>query len=185
MTKTRTPNPLTPFLAGLLGWLIPGAGHVYLGRTLRGVVICICINGLFWTGVAIGGTFTVEPLTQRWWFAAQMCTGASGLAGWFRQERTRTRIAGDLGMDPRDVVDPRAPDRYQPEYAQALLREDLAVSYPADNVARVYSGVAGMLNIMAVFDAVMLAAMGRLGEPPPPQKKPKNGAKAKAGEEPK
>jgi len=182
MAKTHTPNPLTPFLAGLLGWLIPGAGHVILGRTIRGFFICVCINGLFWTGVAIGGTFTVEPLTQRWWFAAQMCTGASGLAGWLRQDRTRKRIARDVNLDPRDVLDPGAPDRFRRDYVKALSSDDLAVTYPADNVARVYSGVAGMLNIMAVFDAVMLAAMGRLGEPPP-QKKKKPGAKPDARED--
>jgi len=39
-----------------------------------------------------------------------------------------------------------------------------------------------MLNIMAVFDAVMLAAMGRLGEPPPKKKK-KPGAKPDARED--
>ena len=71
------PNYPAALLAGILAWVIPGAGHMYLGRALRGIILCICINGLFWAGVAFGGVFTVEPLRERWWFAAQVGAGAS------------------------------------------------------------------------------------------------------------
>ena len=45
-------------LATFLAWLVPGAGHVMLGRTLRGVIIFIIIGAMFWTGVGLGGVMT-------------------------------------------------------------------------------------------------------------------------------
>lgn len=180
MAKTTKPNILTICLTGLLAWVIPGAGHVFLGRTVRGLIICICINGLFWTGVAFGGVFTVEPLGQKWWFAAQMCTGVSGAAGWVRQEKYRRDVTADF--DDEDLQTPTPPRRglgrsnlaaeWWVAYNDALAAKGVNLNYPADTVARAYSGIAGMLNIMCIFDAILLAVMGSFGEPPP-ETKPK------------
>ncbi len=173
MSDRHQQNYFAPFLAGILAWLIPGAGHVYIRRTLRGVIICICINGLFWAGVAFGGIFTVEPLRQRWWFTAQMCTGVSGVAAWYRQEQYRRAIT-DQFNDPQlrtptpppwTRQDPHLPGKWWHTYKEALAEDGLNLSYPAATVARAYAGVAGMLNLLCIFDAVILAAFGRFGEP--------------------
>lgn len=37
-------------LAGILAWLIPGAGHWLLGKRLHAIVLATCILGLFWAG---------------------------------------------------------------------------------------------------------------------------------------
>ena len=180
MAKTTKPNILTICLTGLLAWVIPGAGHVFLGRTVRGLIICICINGLFWAGVAFGGVFTVEPLGQKWWFAAQMCTGVSGAAGWVRQERYRRKVTAEFDNPNLRAPTPTRRDlgrgdlapEWWAAYNYALAAEGVNLNYPADTVARAYSGVAGMLNLMCIFDAILLAVMGSFGEPPP-QTKPK------------
>ena len=180
MAKTTKPNILTICLTGLLAWVIPGAGHVFLGRTVRGLIICICINGLFWAGVAFGGVFTVEPLGQKWWFAAQMCTGVSRAAGWVRQERYRRKVTAEFDNPNLRAPTPTRRDlgrgdlapEWWAAYNYALAAEGVNLNYPADTVARAYSGVAGMLNLMCIFDAILLAAMGSFGEPPP-QAKPK------------
>ena len=169
----RRQNHFAPFIAGILAWLIPGAGHVYLKRTLRGIIICVCINGLFWTGVAFGGIFTVEPLRERWWFTAQMCTGVSGVSAWYRQEQYRRMITDNFKDDRLRTPTPPPATRRNPHlngkwwqtYKQALVDEGLNLSYPSSVVARAYAGVAGMLNLMCIFDAVMLATMGSAGEP--------------------
>ena len=179
MAKTAKPNILTICLTGLLAWVIPGVGHVYLGRTLRGLIICICINGLFWTGVAFGGIFTVEPLRQKWWFAAQMCSGVSGAAGWLRQERYRRAVTATFHDPELQTPTPTRPTHARPNlphewweaYNQALADKGVNLNYPADTVARSYSGIAGMLNLMCIFDAILLAVLGRFGEPAP-QKQP-------------
>mgnify|MGYP000853354412 CR=1 FL=1 len=40
--------------------------------------------------------------------------------------------------------------------------------YHVDNVARAYAGIAGLLNLLCIFDATILALMGRFGEPVAP-----------------
>ncbi len=173
MSNRHRQNYFAPFLAGILAWLIPGAGHVYIKRTLRGIIICICINGLFWTGVAFGGIFTVEPMQQRWWFTAQMCTGVSGAAAWYRQEQYRQAITEQFDdpqlrtptPPPWTRQDDRLPEKWWYTYKEALVKDGISLNYPSDTVARTYAGIAGMLNLMCIFDAVILAAMGKFGEP--------------------
>src|ERR1700748_2084581 len=44
-----------PRLAAFLAWLIPGAGHIYQGRTGKGILFFVCIVGTFIYGMYIGG----------------------------------------------------------------------------------------------------------------------------------
>ncbi|WP_145358039.1 DUF6677 family protein [Alienimonas californiensis] len=46
-------------IAGLLAAALPGAGHFYQGRTVKGAIYCVCILGLFLCGQALGGWQTV------------------------------------------------------------------------------------------------------------------------------
>jgi hypothetical protein len=60
-----------PALAWLFGWLLPGAGHWYLGQRARGAVLCGALVGCFLAGVLIGGRSTVstgkpEYLVLQW-----------------------------------------------------------------------------------------------------------------------
>mgnify|MGYP006284189631 CR=1 FL=1 len=157
---------LAPVLALVLAWLVPGLGHVYIGRTVRGVILFITIGVLFWTGVAMGGVLTVDAQRSRGWFYAQMLTGAHGVASWYRQrgvyEQVETEIADKYGQSYPPGT------RGRPQRVDAVLaRQGLALAHPVEPAARAYSGVAGLLNLLAIFDAMMLAMLGRTGEPPP------------------
>jgi hypothetical protein len=44
-----------PAIVLLAGWLIPGAGHVVLGKWVRGVLLFAAIVTLFAIGIALGG----------------------------------------------------------------------------------------------------------------------------------
>jgi TM2 domain-containing membrane protein YozV len=44
-----------PALALLLGWLIPGAGHMLLGKWVRGLLLFVSIVGMVWIGLALQG----------------------------------------------------------------------------------------------------------------------------------
>ena len=105
---------------------------------------------------------------ERWWFAAQMLTGVNGLAAWQRQKlayKALAKVEGD-SLEERTV------------------NAGIALVVPAETVARAYSGVAGLLNLMCIFDALMLSIIGMRGEPQPqPQDdkpKPKSLAKKEA-----
>lgn len=39
------------FVACLLAWLLPGAGHLYLGRRGKGLVFLLCLLGMFLLGL--------------------------------------------------------------------------------------------------------------------------------------
>lgn len=41
------------FAAGLLAWVFPGLGHLYLGRRAKGLLLMACILALFVMGVAM------------------------------------------------------------------------------------------------------------------------------------
>ena len=118
-------------LAGLLAWLVPGLGHIFLGERVRGLIYLITITVTFWGGIAIGGVRdTVDPKGRTTWFIAQTCMGVQGLAtyGWAENLR-RHPEAGPGGPAHHRSVD----------------------------TAVVYTGVAGLLNLLAILDALVRA----------------------------
>ena len=44
-----------PAIALLLGWLIPGAGHVLLGKWIRGLLLFASVLGMFLVGLSLQG----------------------------------------------------------------------------------------------------------------------------------
>jgi TM2 domain-containing membrane protein YozV len=43
-----------PWLAALLAWLVPGMGHIYQGRTGKGILFFVCVLGTFVFGLVLG-----------------------------------------------------------------------------------------------------------------------------------
>jgi len=158
---THRPNAL---LALALAWLIPGAGHAYIGRLRRGIIIFITITVTFWAGMAMGGVLTVDPRTERWWFFAEMGAGAHGLIGWRLSHAVYDRLEDDpaIGSPPRTAA---GLVHYQQVIEKRQADDGIALVAPMDSVARAYAGVAGLLNLLATFDVTTLALMGVRGEP--------------------
>jgi hypothetical protein len=53
--KTQTTSQSFLFSALILGWLVPGAGHVLTGRWVRGLLLFVSIASMFWLGIAMQG----------------------------------------------------------------------------------------------------------------------------------
>ncbi len=159
--KVRKIQPL-PFLALLLAWLIPGAGHAYIGRVRRGIIIFITIGATFWAGIAMGGVMTVDSVKERWWFIAEMFTGVHGLVSWQRTNWVYEKVMDDDEISSA-VVD--GDPRTNVLIDKKLQQEGIALVSPMETIARAYAGVAGLLNLMCIFDAVLLSLMGVSGEP--------------------
>jgi hypothetical protein len=67
------------WLVYLLGWLVPGGGHLWLGRTTKGIVFLVALPAMFVIGLALEGRLfpfaPSEPLVA----LAAVADVASGL----------------------------------------------------------------------------------------------------------
>lgn len=124
-------------LAGLLSWILPGLGHFYLGHRARGLVLFVTITATFWSGVAIGSVQgTVDPTERGLWFAAQMGTGGNALMALVLNRITTKEV-------------------------RARNQKPLVTDWVAAEVGVHYTGVAGLLNILVILDAVGRADLTR------------------------
>ena len=88
-------------LALLLAWLVPGAGHWYVGQRVKAVVFCFVLIGLFTTGVLLTDGGCVDLGRHPWAFLLQACDGLVAAAGLLltagAPEFPASKL-GDLGM---------------------------------------------------------------------------------------
>ncbi len=127
-------NLLAAPIAGFLAWLVPGLGHLYLGDRTRGLICLVTITATFWTGVAIGSVQgTVDPRERTLWFMAQICTGGNTLAAYGLRGATLEK-----------------PTPQNPGYIPSWLSVDVGVHY---------TGVAGLLNLLVILDALSRAEL--------------------------
>lgn len=134
----RKPNALLRMpIAGFLAWIVPGLGHIYLGHRTRGLILLVTISVTFWTGVAIGGIRgTVDPKERSLWFIAQLCTAGHTVSGYFLHRSVATESY------PQDEAPP-------------------APNWASVDVGVHYTGVAGLLNLLIIFDAIARAESSR------------------------
>ena len=53
--KTQSSSRGFVYLALILGWLVPGAGHLLTGRWVRALLLFAAITSMFWLGIAMQG----------------------------------------------------------------------------------------------------------------------------------
>ncbi len=82
-------SSVSPALALVAGWLVPGAGHLLLGKWVRAALLMVSIVGMFAIGIALAGKVytpnTGEPLDMLG-FAGDLGSGLlyflARLLGW-------------------------------------------------------------------------------------------------------
>ncbi|MEM8945022.1 MAG: DUF6677 family protein [Planctomycetota bacterium] len=167
----------SPWIAGLLAWALPGLGHIYQGRTGKGVLFFVCILGTFFYGMYLGGNKVVYAATDweqqyRWQYLCQLGVGLPSAPMLIQKGRTaeagKHPILGDYMRQPKRSVDARSDDSgnqaQQPnELAQWVIEE-----HPFFELGTVYTVVAGLLNVLVICDA----AGGPLIIRTPDKKKP-------------
>ncbi len=140
-----------PVIAAGLAWLIPGAGHLYQRRLAKGILFLVCILSLYVTGVALGSgpqvglaraayMDPISPFQRRLSFFAQAGTGLTAVPAVVQMLRARA--------DGR----PREEWMYPPVNDQELNRLHFHLGRYFDH-ATVYLMVAGLLNILVIYDA--------------------------------
>lgn len=115
--------------AGLLAWLIPGGGHWLAGH--RGLA-----HAYFWSitfayvvGMLVGGAKgSVDPHDNGWLFLAELGIGAYTVIFW--------------------VISNLIPTLPVYQYSPYLS------IYPEADISMIYLSVAGLLNVLAILDAI-------------------------------
>ena len=79
----------SPILALIAGWLVPGAGHLLLGKWVRALLLAVSIIAMFSIGIALQGKIytpnTGEPLDMLGFagdLGAGLLYGLARILGW-------------------------------------------------------------------------------------------------------
>jgi len=184
MTPGDTPmhptEPPTPsILAGVLSYLVPGLGHIVQGRVGKGVMFMGILLGMFFLGQAMGNWQNVympevderdknnaitKPLASiynRWHFAGQFWIGVAAWPAIWQFYKMPMPDAGDppirAGQDGPEPMETWSQfwHRFQRQPDENVLNAFLTDSDKSPDLGWVYTVVAGMLNILVIYDAVM------------------------------
>jgi hypothetical protein len=177
-------NLKDPVLAGFWAWLWPGAGHLYQGRYAKAALFMICILGTYFYGLALSGGhvvyFSWTETDKRLPFICQVGVGLPALPALVQSYRVIVKDKpydswwGGFMAPPHPVI-PGGMDTKAKWCARYGFRWDMA---------ELYTMVAGLLNILAIFDATAGPVLPPVEEedkkdkpPPEEQDKPKAGGK--------
>lgn len=160
---TDTSIPLRePAKAAFLAWLIPGLGHFYQGRTGKGWLYATCILGLYAVGFYLGSGKNVywrwvSPFNSdkfMFHYVGQFFVGLPALPALIQATIEHFRpganlLGGFMAEPPANVLN------------ALLLR---GKTY---DIGLIYTTVAGLLNVLAIYDAYEGPAYGRGDETEP------------------
>jgi len=167
-----------PALAAVLAWIWPGAGHLYQRRYGKGILFMVCILGTWFFGLTLGDGRVAyaswKKNDHRWQYLFQVGVGAPALPALIQSRR--------VGQGKEPLLDGymAPPENVAPDSASfSTLREDELAQWHLHLNSRfelgtLYTMIAGLLNVLAIYDAYagpMLVSTGeRSGKPPPDDK---------------
>jgi hypothetical protein len=180
-------NLKDPRLAAFLAWLLPGLGHIYQGRTGKGVLFFVCIVGTFVYGLTIGEGRVVYASTadvfsreflERWQYICQVGVGLPALPALIQRSRINNNKAPLI--DDNFMRPPYPPGHVKGGFSSPDQTDrNRTVQHPDElskwnydlgdlfELGTVFTVIAGLLNILAIYDAYG----GPLVIPPPESKK--------------
>lgn len=188
-TEPTAPAPQRHYSvwAGFLSYLIPGLGQISQGRIGKGMVFMVCLLGMFFTGQAMGDWKNVylpdvakgpndpnpwhnnpwhlppvlSPIANvyhRWHYAGQFWIGAAAWPALWQYYKMPV---------PSKETSPFLHDLQKGPADEDELNVYLTNSDKTPDLAWVYTVIAGVLNILVIYDAYAGPALG----PAPPKPK--------------
>jgi hypothetical protein len=165
-----------PRLAAFLAWLVPGLGHFYQRRTGKGVLFFVCIIGTFYYGLYIGGgrvvyastapVFSMRFLHDRWQYVCQVGAGLPALPALVQRQRINAHKGPLFGFDnfmrPPYETPPEGGGQFQSldetDRNHTVIHPDELAKWNYDfgdlfDIGTVFTVIAGLLNILAIYDA--------------------------------
>lgn len=150
-----------PWLAALLAWMLPGMGHLYQGRTGKGLLFFVCVMGTFLFGLAIGDGKVVYASTRgeepwRWQYYCQLGVGVPALPALVQRSRRENHkeelwngFMAPPSQEPQELEDDSGNMTMQPNELAKWTIE----MHPRYELGTVYTVIAGLLNILVICDA--------------------------------
>ena len=136
-------------LAAFLAWLVPGLGHFYQGRRAKALLYFVCVAGLFLAGLVLGDFKNVvwrwtspmeDPEHFRYGYLCQFFVGLLALPALIQSTLESYGYGPILGGY---LVNPPVAELNAAYLKLGKLFE----------VGWVYTMIAGLLNVFAIFDA--------------------------------
>lgn len=167
-------------LAALFAWVLPGAGHFYQGRYTKGLLFSVTILLTFFVGLFLGsGRVVYASLRKddwRWQYFVQAMVGAPAFPAaiqamhlssseeplWVLAERFPANHATPFARIPADsdydqlrlkdgfMAPPAGPIDLNNLDVLGKWHEELQHNF---DIGTLYTFVAGMLNVLAIYDA--------------------------------
>jgi hypothetical protein len=144
-------NLRRPEVAAFWAWFWPGAGHLYQRRYAKSLLFMVCILSTYFYGLGLGrGHVVYASFTEtdrRWQYICQLGVGLPALPALVQSYRVLKLEApplfGDF-MAPPHPVHPNAYDK--------LAEWHLVYKYKFE-MGTLFTMIAGLLNVLAIYDA--------------------------------
>ena len=153
-------------LAALLTWFIPGLGQAYQRRYGKAALFFVCIMGIFLIGCYLGSDrdfgvarvvyYSMRPDDKRYYFFPQACVGIGVVPAVLQAARVSEGSPPMLGgfMAPPYLPRPGAAAPLRPGNHGPTLDQIVAKIPDHFEMGTIYTVVAGLLNLLAIFDAL-------------------------------
>jgi hypothetical protein len=161
VTPTYSPTP------ALLSLLVPGLGQIYQGRVGKGILFLVCIYALFFYGMALGGWRNVYiPDTSRLNNPLRLSPTMADLYN--RPQYLGQFWVGVVAWPAIVQYNSKEPNwllgTFQRTPPETELNELQTNGDKTWDLGWVYTVIAGVLNILVIYDALAGPAFVRVGE---------------------
>lgn len=134
-----------PVVAAILAWLVPGLGHLYQGRRAKGLLFMVCILSTFFYGLFLSDGRAVYASWTDWDrrlpYLCQIGVGLPAMPALVQTYLVRSGKAPWAG----GIMAPPATMLQLNEWYRQLHRYF--------ELGTVYTMIAGLLNVLAIYDA--------------------------------
>ncbi len=152
-------NLKNPVVAGVLAWLVPGLGHFYQGRMAKAVLFFCCIVPTFVIGCILGSHEEVGCARNVYWswrkgdmrlhFIPQACIGTVAIPAGLQAMRAN---AGQPTLFGRFMAPPQLD--FDDKQGVAPPQAEIAKRLPYIDLGLYITMIAGLMNLLAIFDAI-------------------------------
>lgn len=132
--------------SSVLAWLVPGGGHLYLGKRRRALVFFLVVTATFTLGILNQGrSYIIDP-EQPLSYLATLANVATGPIELISRRLTYREISYRLPGGESDPQSSRLLDSMRRKVSQAT-----------DEYGTTYLLTAGLMNILLILDAFDIA----------------------------